>query len=159
MATQTEERVSYPKLKQYSRLLCINTRTTQLAYRFLKSDILESLNAVKMDILFLGLYKAYKTEKKVICIAFNDEFVPQIIEQLAGRHHWFESTWISPANFDIEEFCWQHYVDYDPEVLAPIPAVRSSKSGIVITTGRLIRYDATEKEVRAKNKRRRRKSN
>lgn len=147
----TQSRVNYPKLKKYNRVLTVNSRTT-MTYRWMKEDIQKCLAEVLMDIIFVGFYTTTKGLTTTV-IAYNDEFVPQIVKQLISRFHWFDSVWTSTVDTDVNDFAWEHYVDYDPDVLTPIPAARSTKSKIVIKSGRLIRYDATEEEVQGISKR------
>lgn len=144
MTTQTKKKSNHSSQIDYNRLLCVNTNSVKMTYASLKADIIKSLGEVQMDILYVGSYRCATTNAMVICIAFNDDFVPEIIKQLVGKNSWFKSMYVSPKDYDIEEFCWQYYVVYDPEMLAISPAVRSSKSDIRITTGRLIRHDDTE---------------
>jgi hypothetical protein len=148
--------VDYPKLKKYNRVLCINTKTT-MTYRWIKEDVQKNTSNVLMDMQWVGCYIEAGTKFTIAVIAFNDEYIPAIVEQLIRRNHWFHNIWVSDEGeqINVSEFAYDHYVEYDPDVLAPIPAAKSLTSKIVIKSGRLIRYDATEAEVRGTKRKKR----
>lgn len=146
------KKVEYPKLRRYSNVLCVNT-STAMVYRWIKEDIQKCLNGVGMDMMFVGWYKTKRGGYTTAVIAFNDELIPSVLEQLLHRYSWFENIWVCERAIDVNEWASDYVYDYDPDVTTPIPAAKSSKSNIVITTGRLIRYDATEAEVQGKKPR------